>query len=200
MLPSDSRTKLAYPARVENQARQNTPVGIDGRSLTPVCRGVSRVAWSLRAIRRRASGIRIWRPSRVRWFAVPSIRSFHRDPADRIIVSTGRARDIQLRHFSKGAFRFQRWLDSVQSGFRHPDASICLHHDVRTRTAVTLDPDVDRMLKEEMRPSGTSFREALNRAVRRGLADSVATQRKAFKLRPRRLSLRLGIDPAMVRE
>src|ERR1700745_231176 len=66
------------------------------------------------------------------------------------------------------------------------------------RTTVTLDPDVDRLLKEEMRRSGTSFREALNRAVRRGLANSVATQRKAFKLRPRRLSLRLGIDPAMV--
>ena len=40
------------------------------------------------------------------------------------------------------------------------------------RTTVTLDPDVDRMLKEEMRRSGTSFRETLNRAVRRGLADS----------------------------
>ena len=68
----------------------------------------------------------------------------------------------------------------------------------KMRTTVTLDPDVDRMLKEEMRRSGTSFREALNRAIRRGLADSVATQRKAFKLRPRRLSLRLAIDPAML--
>ena len=66
------------------------------------------------------------------------------------------------------------------------------------RTTVTLDPDVDRMLKEEMRRSGTSFREVLNRAVRRALADSVATQRKPFKLRPRRLSLRSGIDPAMM--
>ena len=66
------------------------------------------------------------------------------------------------------------------------------------RTTVTLDPDVDRMLKEEMRRSGTSFREVLNRAVRRAFADSVATQRKPFKLRPRRLSLRSGIDPAMM--
>jgi len=37
------------------------------------------------------------------------------------------------------------------------------------RTTVTLDPDVDRMLKEEMRRSGASLREVLNRAVRRGL-------------------------------
>jgi hypothetical protein len=49
-----------------------------------------------------------------------------------------------------------------------------------------------------MRRSGISFREAINRAVRRGLADSVSTQRKPFKLRPRRLLLRSGIDPAMV--
>jgi hypothetical protein len=66
------------------------------------------------------------------------------------------------------------------------------------RTTVTLDPDVDRMLKEEMRRSGSSFRETLNRAIRRGLADSITTQRKPFKLRARRLSLRSGIDPAMV--
>src|SRR5262249_29670217 len=77
-------------------------------------------------------------------------------------------------------------------------ALIDLLHDATMRTTVTLDPDVDRMLKEEMQRSGASFREALNRAVRRGLADSVATQRKPFKLRPRPLAHRLSIDPAMV--
>jgi hypothetical protein len=54
------------------------------------------------------------------------------------------------------------------------------------------------MLKAEMRRSGATFRQAVNQAIRRGLADSRAIERKAFKLRPRRLSLRQGIDPAML--
>jgi hypothetical protein len=66
------------------------------------------------------------------------------------------------------------------------------------RTTITLDADVDQMLKAEIRRSGTTFRQAVNQAIRRGLADSHAVERKAFKLRPRRLSLRQGIDPAML--
>ena len=68
----------------------------------------------------------------------------------------------------------------------------------RMRTTVTLDSDVDQMLKAEMRRSGATFRQAVNQAIRRGLADSCAVKRKAFRLRPRRLSLRQGIDPAML--
>ena len=66
------------------------------------------------------------------------------------------------------------------------------------RTTVTLDPDVDRLLREEMRRSGTTFRQALNQAIRRALAGSVANERRPFKLRPRRLSLRADVDPAML--
>jgi hypothetical protein len=66
------------------------------------------------------------------------------------------------------------------------------------RTTITLDSDVDQMLKAEMRRSGATFRQAVNQAIRRGLADSGAVERKAFRLRPRRLSLRQGIDPAML--
>jgi hypothetical protein len=66
------------------------------------------------------------------------------------------------------------------------------------RTTVTLDPDVDRLLKEEMRHSGTTFRQALNQAIRRALAGNDAAQRRAFKLRPKRLSLRPGLDAAML--
>ena len=66
------------------------------------------------------------------------------------------------------------------------------------RTTVTLDPDVDRLLKEEMRRSGTTFRQALNRVIRRALAGDAATARRPFKLRPKRLSLRPGLDPAML--
>ena len=73
-----------------------------------------------------------------------------------------------------------------------------MHHDEVMRTTVTLDPDVDRLLKEEMRRSGTTFRQALNQAIRRALAGSVAEERRPFKLRPKRLSLRQGVDPAML--
>jgi len=73
-----------------------------------------------------------------------------------------------------------------------------VHHDDDMRTTVTLDPDVDRLLKEEMRRSGTTFRQALNQAIRRALAGSVANERRPFKLRPRRLSLRAGVDSAML--
>jgi hypothetical protein len=73
-----------------------------------------------------------------------------------------------------------------------------MHHDDIMRTTVTLDPDVDRLSKEEMRRSGITFRQALNQALRRALAGSVAEERRPFKLRPRQLSLRQGIDPAML--
>jgi hypothetical protein len=73
-----------------------------------------------------------------------------------------------------------------------------MHHDDTMRTTVTLDADVDRLLKEEMRRSGTTFRQALNQAIRRALAGSVAEERRPFKLRPKRLSLRPGVDPAML--
>ena len=81
---------------------------------------------------------------------------------------------------------------------QHLDASILVHHDDTVRTTVTLDPDVDRLLKEEMRRSGTTFRQALNQAIRRTLAGNFAEEHRPFKLRPKRLSLRQGVDPAML--
>lgn len=37
------------------------------------------------------------------------------------------------------------------------------------RTTVTLDPDVDALIRERMRDRGLSFKQALNEAVREGL-------------------------------
>jgi hypothetical protein len=37
------------------------------------------------------------------------------------------------------------------------------------RTTVTLDPDVERLIKDTMRERGISFKEALNEAARDGL-------------------------------
>lgn len=37
------------------------------------------------------------------------------------------------------------------------------------RTTVTIDPDTESLLREEMRRSGLSFKEALNQSIRRSL-------------------------------
>jgi hypothetical protein len=37
------------------------------------------------------------------------------------------------------------------------------------RTTVTLDPDVERLVKDRMKQQGVSFKEALNDAIRTGL-------------------------------
>lgn len=48
------------------------------------------------------------------------------------------------------------------------------------RTTVTLDPDVERMLRTAMRERGVSFKEALNLAVRAGLSRREARRRRKF--------------------
>jgi hypothetical protein len=67
------------------------------------------------------------------------------------------------------------------------------------RTTGTLDPNVVQLLlKEEMPRSGATFRQAVNQAIRRAPADSAFRLGKPFKLKPRRLSLCPGTDPAML--
>lgn len=46
------------------------------------------------------------------------------------------------------------------------------------RTTVTLDPDVDTLLKKRMRDRGETFKVALNEALRSGLTP---TPRQAFR-------------------
>lgn len=58
------------------------------------------------------------------------------------------------------------------------------------RTTVTLDPDVDALLKQAMRERGLPFKQALNEALRAGLVrtDNAATpfRQRTFQLgRPR---------------
>ena len=47
------------------------------------------------------------------------------------------------------------------------------------RTTVTLDPDVERLLKAEMRERGVSFKQALNDAIRGG-RQTPTKRRKRF--------------------
>jgi len=64
------------------------------------------------------------------------------------------------------------------------------------RTTVTLDQDVERLLKEAMHRSRRSFKETLNRALRAALGPAPPpSDRPAFVLAARPLELRAGIDP-----
>lgn len=64
------------------------------------------------------------------------------------------------------------------------------------RTTVTLDKDVERLLREAMHRTRRSFKETLNAAIRSGLTAKSARMRSSpFVLKARDLRLRPGIDP-----
>jgi len=48
------------------------------------------------------------------------------------------------------------------------------------RTTVTLDPDAERLLRDAMRERGISFKQALNQAIRDGLARARQPRTKRF--------------------
>ena len=65
------------------------------------------------------------------------------------------------------------------------------------RTTVTLDEDVERLLRDAMRRSGKSFKDTLNISLRAGLAGQMGQgRRKPFVVKARPLDMRPGIDPA----
>lgn len=61
------------------------------------------------------------------------------------------------------------------------------------RTTVTIDPDLDAALRRIARERGVSFKEVLNETLRAGLAAG-ARARRRYRLRPRRMGLRPGVD------
>lgn len=61
------------------------------------------------------------------------------------------------------------------------------------RTTVTLDSDVEHILKEESHRTRKSFKEVLNAAVRKALSPPV--EQLPALLPPRRLGMTAGIDP-----
>jgi len=65
------------------------------------------------------------------------------------------------------------------------------------RTTVTLDKDVERMLREAMHRSRQTFKEKLNTALRSGLSGKRArSKRSRFVIKARPMGLREGVDPA----
>ena len=58
------------------------------------------------------------------------------------------------------------------------------------RTTVTLDPDVELLVKKLVRERGVSFKEALNQAVRLGMASMRRRPTRRFKQRTYRMGFR----------
>lgn len=64
------------------------------------------------------------------------------------------------------------------------------------RTTVTLDPDVEQLLRQAMALNDESFKTTLNRAVRRGLASLVSqADPERFVVAARPMAVRSGNDP-----
>jgi len=68
------------------------------------------------------------------------------------------------------------------------------------RTTLSLDDDVARLLQKEVRRTGDSFKEAVNRCLRLGLAASGQPQTKPFRVMPRPLGLPAGLNYDNVEE
>lgn len=63
------------------------------------------------------------------------------------------------------------------------------------RTTLTLEPDVARLLEEEVHRRRKTMKEVVNDAIRKGLAPaSDARSRKLFRVRPHKTTLLPGID------
>lgn len=71
------------------------------------------------------------------------------------------------------------------------------------RTTLTLEPDVEQLLREVMRADGISFKEALNAAVRRGLRPQRGRERfrtPAFALGEPTIALTKALEVAAALE
>jgi hypothetical protein len=81
------------------------------------------------------------------------------------------------------------------SATHHLDARSGTHHDASIRTTVTLDPDVARMLEEEVHRARKPFKQVLNETIRRGLSPRTSEQRvPRFRVRVHAAKCIAGYD------
>ena len=62
------------------------------------------------------------------------------------------------------------------------------------RTTVTLDPDVEQLIRDAMQRNRKGFKETLNDAVRSGLGGQSAGDEPRFVVHARPMGVRAGID------
>ncbi len=77
-----------------------------------------------------------------------------------------------------------------------------MHQDAVVRTTLTLDEDVARELRAEMRRTGSSLKQVLNAALRRGLRMGEKPGRRAtrFKVEPFSSPFQPGVDPSRLNQ
>ncbi len=63
------------------------------------------------------------------------------------------------------------------------------------RTTLTIDDDLAGLLRSRSRELGKPFKELVNQALRKGLADDKSHVARRVVTRPKALGLRPGIDP-----
>ncbi|NOY40306.1 MAG: FHIPEP family type III secretion protein [Planctomycetes bacterium] len=69
------------------------------------------------------------------------------------------------------------------------------------RTTVTLDHDAEQLLRQAMQQTGESFKVALNRAIRRGLADTVPQGvEEPFVVEAQDMGVQPGVDIANIHD
>ena len=98
-----------------------------------------------------------------------------------------------VRHGGSDEIRPMRWSKNC-----HLDSNQITHHDAYMRTTVTIDDDVARLLRDAMHRRRTSFKEAINTALRRSLTNAAAKPAgKRFVVKGPFLGrMPPGIDPA----
>jgi hypothetical protein len=68
------------------------------------------------------------------------------------------------------------------------------------RTTVTLEAEIEQLIRKAMERSRKSFKQVLNEAVRRGFKGEGGDDMPAFVVRAKPMGLRSGIDPARLRD
>jgi hypothetical protein len=62
------------------------------------------------------------------------------------------------------------------------------------RTDVTIEPDVELLLREAVNEQGKTLDEVVNDSLRRALSHSAKPRRQPYTLRPRRLGIKPDVD------
>ncbi len=68
------------------------------------------------------------------------------------------------------------------------------------RTTITLENDVAAKLKALVRSEGGSFKDTVNRVLRRGLSPNRDSSQSEYRLVPHHSPLRPGVDPRKINQ
>ena len=68
------------------------------------------------------------------------------------------------------------------------------------RTTLTLEPDIERKLKDIAARKRKSFKEVVNETLKAGLKSGTAAGEPPFRVKPHRCGFKSGVDPARLNQ